>query len=127
MPKLQFIALLTPSIGSCVLVILAWLHSSSRLTDLRDSVDSRFNSLTSSMNRQFDQVNRRFDEVNRRLGLIEADQKQFYAVTGRLDGRLDEFPRSSQSASLEHSGCVSHSRLALYFVMLRGLRPSRNL
>ncbi len=70
MSKLQFISLLAPSVGSFVLVILAWLHSNGRLTDLKES-----------MNRQFDAVDRRFGEINRRLELIEREQKEFFTVT----------------------------------------------
>ena len=40
MSQLQFIALLTPSIGSLVLVVLAWIHSNSRITRLEHTVDA---------------------------------------------------------------------------------------
>lgn len=92
MSRLQFIALLSPSIGSFVLIIVAWMHSNLRLNDLKDSMNARFGDVSRQfgdvnrrfvdVNRQFDEMradmNRQFDEVNRRLGLIEADQKQFY-------------------------------------------------
>ncbi len=45
------------------------------------------------MDHHFDKVNRQFYEVNRRLSLIGVDQKQFYTVTGKLDGRLDEIAK----------------------------------
>lgn len=41
MNNLQFIALLAPSIGSFVLVILAWIHSNSRITRLEHTVDAQ--------------------------------------------------------------------------------------
>lgn len=104
MTRLQFIALLTPSVGSFVLVVLAWMHSNSRLSDLKESMDRRFTSMGESMKSQFadvdrrfhdmaENMNRRFDEVNRRLELIEKDQKDFFTVTGKLDGRIDELSR----------------------------------
>jgi hypothetical protein len=52
-----------------------------------------YSTLKDDMDHRFDEVGRQFAEVNRRLGLIEADQKQFYTVTGRLDGRLDELSK----------------------------------
>lgn len=39
------------------------------------------------------EMHRQFDEVSRRLGLIEGDQKQFFTVTGKLDGRIEELSR----------------------------------
>ena len=126
MSRLQFLALLSPSVGTFVLVILAWMHSNLRLNDLRESTNTRFgdvdrqfgaaradvnrqfSDLRAETNRQFGEMradtnrqfgelradmNRQFDETNRRLGLIESDQKQFYAVTGKLDGRIDEISR----------------------------------
>ncbi len=38
-------------------------------------------------------MNRRFDGVERRLELIEGDQKRFFSLTGRMDGRIDELSR----------------------------------
>ena len=38
-------------------------------------------------------INRQFNEVNRRLSRIEDDQKHFYAVTGKMEGRIDELSR----------------------------------
>lgn len=52
-----------------------------------------YSTVKSDMDHRFDEVNRQFAEVTRRLGLIEADQKQFSAVTGKLDGRLDEIAK----------------------------------
>ena len=82
MPRLQFISLLVPAMGSFVLVILAWLHSNSRLVDLKQF-----------MLAQFDSMSKRIDHVERRLELIEGDQKQFFTITGRLDGRIDQLSK----------------------------------
>ena len=93
MTNLQFISLLSTAIGSFVLVILAWVNQNQRSTDLRDDVSRRFNEAERNVSRQFAEVNRQFDEVSRRLTLIESDQKQFFAVTGKLDGRIDQLSR----------------------------------
>ena len=65
-----------------ILIILGWLHQNVCLTEFRGEVD-----------RRFDVVDRQFDRMDRRLTLIEGDQKQFFAITGRLDGRIDELHR----------------------------------
>ena len=93
MTNLQFISLLSTAIGSFVLVILAWINQNQRSTDLRADVNRRFDEVERNTNRKFDEVNRQFDEVNRRLTLIESDQEQFFAVTGKLDGRIDQLSR----------------------------------
>ena len=89
MTNLQFISLLSTAIGSFVLVILAWINQNQRSTDLRADVNRQFD----EVNRRFGDVNRQFEEVSRRLSLIENDQKQFFAVTGKLDGRIDQLSR----------------------------------
>ncbi len=38
-------------------------------------------------------MNRQFDGVNSRLTRIEDYQKQFFTVTGKLDGRIEELSR----------------------------------
>lgn len=54
-------------------------------------------SLKEDMNKQFERskedMNKQFERVDRRLTLIENDQKQFFQVTGKLDGRIDELSR----------------------------------
>ena len=86
MTNLQFISLLSTAIGSFVLVLLAWINQNQRSTDLRADLSRRLDEVERNTNRQF-------DEVNRRLTLIESDQKQFFAVTGKLDGRIDQLSR----------------------------------
>ncbi len=93
MTNLQFISLLSTAIGSFVLVILAWINQNQRSTDLRADVNRRFDEVERNTDRKFDEVNRQFDEVNRRLTLIKGNQKQFFAVTGKLDGRIDQLSR----------------------------------
>lgn len=73
-----YIGIAIPSI----LVILGWLHQNVRLTEFRSDVD-----------RRFEGIDRQFDRMDRRLILIENDQRQFFTITGKLDGRIDELHR----------------------------------
>lgn len=82
MSNAQFIALLTPSVGSVVLVILAWLYANARLSDLR-----------SETNRQFEGVNSRLDRIDSRLDRVDADLREFYGSNRKLEGRVDELSR----------------------------------
>jgi len=100
MSRLETVALLSSSIGSIgsfVLVILAWINSNARVSDMNAKFDSKLSDLTtdfkSDMHRQFDEVSRQFGEVNRRLTLIKTDLKQFYGITQKLEGRVDEISR----------------------------------
>ncbi len=52
------------------------------------------NGLREEFRREFDSVRRELDKMERRLGLIEGDQKHFFEVTGKLDGRIDQLSRS---------------------------------
>lgn len=56
-------------------------------TLLREDMNRRFSELKADLNSKF-------GEVDRRLGLIEADQKQFFKETGEIHGRLNELSRS---------------------------------
>ena len=75
MTNLQFLALLIPSIGSLILVVLAWLHQNTRLADLKADV------------RQFQ------SDVNKRLDTIDNHLMNFYNVSGKLEGRIEELSR----------------------------------
>ncbi len=61
MNRLQFISLLIPCIGSFVLVILGWMFSSARLGRIETAV-----------------------------GSIQHDLQEFYRITGKLEGRVEE-------------------------------------
>lgn len=82
MTNLQFLSLLIPSVSSVVLVVLAWLNQNQRLSDLR-----------TDMAQQFAGMDRQFDRVDKRLTLIEGDQKQFFKITGTLEGRIEQLSR----------------------------------
>lgn len=87
----QFISLLSTTAASVVLVILAWLNQNQRLSDLREDINRRFVELKGDLKAD---LNTRFNEVDRRLVLIESDQKRFFEVTGKLDGRIDQLSRN---------------------------------
>lgn len=60
------------------------------LSALRAELRGELGSFRDEVRREFDQVRREQVETNRRLTLIETDQKHFFQVTGKLDGRIDE-------------------------------------
>ena len=100
MTNLQFIMLLSPSIGSFVLVILGWLHQNQRLTDLRADTNRQFDSMKTGIdmrfgevNRQFGEVNRQFEQVNQRLATLADDYRTFYGMEQKLEGRVDELSK----------------------------------
>lgn len=45
--------------------------------------------LRTEMNTRFGEVNKRFDKVEDHLGRIDADLRQFYHLTGKLEARMD--------------------------------------
>ena len=103
MSKLQFITLLSPAIGSFVLVLLAWMQSNSRLADLKENMNQRFEQMTQrfeqvdqwfeQVTQRFAAVDRQFDRMDARLLRIENDQREFYGITRKLEGRIDEISR----------------------------------
>ena len=93
MTRLQFISLLVPAMGSFVLVILAWLHSNSRLVDLKQFMLAQFDSMSKRMDNTDKRIDRMEQRLDHRLEMIEGDQKQFFTITGRLDGRIDQLSK----------------------------------
>ena len=45
--------------------------------------------LQAEMNAGFDKVDVRFNKIEDRLSAIDADLRQFYHLTGKLEGRVD--------------------------------------
>lgn len=86
MSKLQFITLLSPAVGSFVLVLLAWMQSNSRLADLKETMNQRFE----QVNQRFASVDRQFERMDARLVRVDNDQREFYGITRKLEGRIDE-------------------------------------
>ena len=66
-------------------------HFESRIDHLETHFESRIDKLETDLNQRVDKLEARFDH---RLDKLEADMNNFYAVTGRLDGRLDELSRN---------------------------------
>ena len=114
MTNLQFYLLLSPAVGSLVLVVLAWLHQNQRLSDLRADTNRHIDDLRSDTNRQFADVNRQFADVNRQfadvhrqfddvnrqfvemraaLATLSADYRTFYGMEQKLEGRVDELSK----------------------------------
>ncbi len=107
MTNLQFYLLLSPAVGSLVLVVLAWLHQNQRLSDLRADTNRHIDDLRSDTNRQFADVNRQFADVHRQfddvhrqfvemraaLATLSADYRTFYGMEQKLEGRVDELSK----------------------------------
>jgi septal ring factor EnvC (AmiA/AmiB activator) len=96
MSKLQFISLLSPAVGSFVLVLLAWMQSNSRLADLKENMNQRFaevNQRFAQVDQRFERVDKQFDRMDAQLLRIENDQREFYGITRKLEGRVDELSK----------------------------------
>ena len=66
-------------VGVPLIAILAGiLFNRSDLRELRADMDARFN-----------KVDARFNKIDDHLGQINADLRQFYHLTGKLEGRMD--------------------------------------
>jgi len=50
---------------------------------------SDFKDLRAEMNARFNKVDDRFNKIEDRLAGIDADLRQFYPLTGKLEGRVD--------------------------------------
>ena len=94
MTTLQFISVLSASVGSFVLVILAWINQNQRLTEFRDETNRNFDRVDRRVSGLEDQINQRIsgleermnqrisgleERMDKRLWLIEAAQKEFFA------------------------------------------------
>ena len=93
MTKLQFISLLSPAVGSFVLVLLAWLQANLRLNDLQTDTTRQISDLRADTNRQFGEVQRQFDKVNATLETLSTDYRNFYGMEQKLEGRVDELSK----------------------------------
>ncbi len=78
-------------------VFLGILLNRREVTSLKEDMNKQFERSKEDMNKQFqsskEDMNKQFERVDRRLTLIENDQKQFFQVTGKMDGRIDELSR----------------------------------
>ena len=104
MSNLQFIALITSSASSFVLVILAWMYSNARLSRLEamlDNSNAKHESGIAGVRLNLDSglasVRTNHDahmaEIRNRLASIDNHLMTFYTVTGKLEGRIDELSR----------------------------------
>ncbi len=81
-------------------------HDKSSLkADQKNGLDE----LRTEVNRGFERVDKQFDEVNSRLLAIEADLRQFYAITGELKARVELLEKRRQP-KIHRSGSASLPR-----------------
>lgn len=77
-------------VGVPVLLILAGLFFNNKgLGDLRAELNERFN----RVDQRFDQMDQRFDRMDERLDRTDADLRQFYHLSGKLEGRVDSIEK----------------------------------
>ena len=73
-------------VGIPLLAILAGiLFSRSDIKDLRTDMLGRFNEVGG----RFNEVHVRFNKIEEHLSRIDADLRQFYHLTGKLEARVD--------------------------------------
>ena len=77
--------LLTIGIPS-LLVILSWISGSKRMERIEATMDANFGKVDSKMDRNFARVDDRLDR-------IDADLRQFYHLTGKLEGRIESLEK----------------------------------
>ena len=79
-------------VGIPLLAIMAGiLFNRSDVKDLRGEMKD----FRSEVNTRFNEVNNRFDKVEDHLGRIDADLRQFYHLTGKLEARMDGLEKRS--------------------------------
>ena len=75
------------TVGIPLIAILAGiLFSRSDIKELRAEMSARVNKIDGD-------VNARFNKVEDHLGRIDADLRQFYHLTGKLEARMDAFDK----------------------------------
>lgn len=79
-------------VGLPLVVILAGIMFSRNDTkELRGEIKD----LRSEMQARFTEVQARFNKVEDHLGRIDADLRQFYHLTGKLEARMDAIEKRS--------------------------------
>jgi hypothetical protein len=74
-------------VGVPLIAILAGiLFSRSDIKELRTEMNARFNKIDGD-------VNSRFNKIEDHLGRIDADLRQFYHLTGKLEARMDSLEK----------------------------------
>jgi DNA anti-recombination protein RmuC len=77
-------------VGIPLLAILAGIFfGRSDTKDLRGEMQA----LRGEMQSRFNRVDDRFSKVEDHLGRIDADLRQFYHLTGKLEARMDSFDK----------------------------------
>lgn len=73
MEKLQFIALLTTSIGSFVLVMVAWLYSNTRIGRLETSMDRNTSDLRAEIKSETAQLRSEMSQIRSEIAQVRSD------------------------------------------------------
>ena len=71
-----------------LLIVLSLIQTNARLTDLKEN-------LTQRLDDGITRIEQRLSRIEQRLDLVESDHKQFFSVTGKMEGRIDELARRS--------------------------------
>jgi hypothetical protein len=82
MTDAQILTIALATVPTMITVLIGILISSSRMSDLRSSVDSRFGDLRSYMDLRFNDVDRRLDEMK------DMWRSELHRVEEVLDARL---------------------------------------
>lgn len=85
------------TVGVPLLAILAGvLFNRSDSKDIRAEIGGlrgELGGLRGEMNARFGEMNSRFNKVEDHLGRIDADLRQFYHLTGKLEARMDSLEK----------------------------------
>jgi hypothetical protein len=77
-------------VGIPLIAILSGiLFNRNDIKDLRAEMNAGFDKVNDRFNRIEGNVNDRFNRIEDRLAGIDADLRQFYHLTGKLEGRID--------------------------------------
>ena len=79
------------SLRGAIAILAGILFNRSDIKDLRAEMRSEFNKVYD----RFDKVYDRFNRVEDHLGRIDADLRQFYHLTGKLEARMDAIEKRS--------------------------------
>jgi hypothetical protein len=79
-----------PAILVCFTVIIGLFYQSARMTDLRSSMDKRFDDMKSSFDRRFNDMDKRFDDMKSSFEKRFDDLKDLMkSEFKRVDERID--------------------------------------
>lgn len=85
------------SLPTFIAVILAWLHSNARISDINTNLNKRIDDTNTRFDKRFDDINhhfeKRFDDVDKRLAdlreFIRAENEATRAAMRRMEEIID--------------------------------------